>query len=229
MPREHDPTSVDDAEGRPRTRSLTDFRDAVAFFLIANFDRLRRRFHRGGERGFRERRPVLGRRERVAAALMMNSAFTCEKVLDKTTPLDAIFEEQQKLTPNAKGYEIVVPVAGTDRAVTMAKSGSFAGFCKPDVYYWDQYTGKRLGVSSCDDLSFAEQFRSLIVPFHTGKIFGAASRYVLFLACLIGVVLCITGYTTTAHRYVAKDQARRRKLAREAEEAAKAQEKSERP
>ena len=163
------------------------------------------------------------------AALMMNSAFTCEKILDKTESLDAIFEEQQKLTPNAKGYEIVVPVAGTDRAVTMAKSGSFAGFCKPDVYYWDQYTGKRLGVSSFDDLSFAEQFRSLIIPFHTGKIFGAASRYVLFLACLIGVVLCITGYTTTAYRYAAKSQARRRKLAREAEEAAKAQEKSELP
>lgn len=151
------------------------------------------------------------------AALRKNAAFVCEKVLDKPASLDAIVAEQQKLTPNAPGYEIVAPVAGTDRAATISEYGGFAQFCKPDVYYWDQYTGKLLGTTSFRDLSTSEQIRSLIVPFHTGKIFGAASRYALFAASFIGIVLSVTGYLILAFRRSAKGQARRRSRPRETE------------
>ncbi|MBR0225887.1 MAG: PepSY domain-containing protein [Thermoguttaceae bacterium] len=138
------------------------------------------------------------------AALTANNAFKCEKILETPASLDEIFESQQALTPSSKGFDVILPDAGSDRAITITRYGSFAGFCKPDVYYWDQYTGKNLGKTSFSDLTFGEQFHSLIIPFHTGKIFGALSRWILFLVGLAGVVLTITGYTMTATRLLQK-------------------------
>lgn len=151
------------------------------------------------------------------AALMTNTAFKCEKILDAPASLDDILERQRTLTPSCKGLDIIIPEAGSDRAITITRYGSFAGFCKPDVYYWDQYAGKNLGKTSFSDLTFGEQFRSLIIPFHTGKIFGSLSRYILFLASLVGVVLTITGYTMTTLRYLKKRQARALQSSRAAE------------
>lgn len=165
-----------------------------------------------------------GMSPRAIMALNANVAYKSGEILEKPASLDAIFDSQRNLTPGVGGYEIVVPDPGTDRAVTITSFGSFAEFCKPDMFYWDQYSGEFLGKTTFADLPRAEKIRSLIVPFHKGRLFNSATRYLLFLAGLIGVVLPATGYILMVRRWLAKEKSRNKASEKEDDNAENASE-----
>lgn len=165
-----------------------------------------------------------GMSPRAIMALNANVAYKSGEILEKPASLDAIFDSQRNLTPGVGGYEIVVPDPGTDRAVTITSFGSFAEFCKPDMFYWDQYSGEFLGKTTFADLPRAEKIRSLIVPFHKGRLFNSATRYLLFLAGLIGVVLPATGYILMVRRWLAKGKSRNKASEKEDDNAENASE-----
>ena len=161
---------------------------------------------------------------RAIMALSANVAYKSGEIQEKPASLDAIFDAQRNLAPGVGGYEIIVPDSGTDAAVTITSFGSFAGFFKPDTYYWDQYSGEFLGKTTFADLPRAEKFRTLIVPFHKGRLFSSASRYLLFLAGLIGVILPATGYILMIKRWLAKGKSRNKASEQEDDNAENASE-----
>ena len=61
-----------------------------------------------------------------------------------------------------------------------------------DVAYVSN-TGEVLAVEKFSDKPFNVQIASLIKPLHTGEVFGFFSKFIYFLACLIGTSLPVTG------------------------------------
>ena len=54
-------------------------------------------------------------------------------------------------------------------------------------------TGEVLAVEKFSDKPFNVQLASLVKPLHTGEVFGFFSKFIYFLACLIGTSLPVTG------------------------------------
>lgn len=144
------------------------------------------------------------------SAISRSTTFVCEEVLEETVGVDAICAAQKELVPGFKGLDIVIPEPGTNRAVVVSSYGSFSGFWKPDAYYWDPYTGKNLGKTTFSDTPREQAIMGLAKSFHQGKIYSSASRYVLLVFSVFGVILATTGYVLTGYRHLLMAKRRRK-------------------
>ena len=76
--------------------------------------------------------------------------------------------------------------------VSKHKTGFFA-LSASDKLQLDQYTGKPLKLERFSDKPLNEQIVASIKPLHTGDIYGAFSKILYFIACLVATSLPVTG------------------------------------
>jgi uncharacterized iron-regulated membrane protein len=98
-----------------------------------------------------------------------------------------------KLSLRKGSVKISLPQSPTG-SVTFQKTGTgFFSIAAVDKVQFDQYTGEVLKSDLFDELPFCEKAALLIFPLHNGEIFGAASKVVYFVTCLIATTLPVTG------------------------------------
>lgn len=166
----------------------------------------------------------------TTAEMMTPKEFRVARGGKSAVSIDAILEKQKALAPLRSGYDVCLPIRGTDAPVTIRESDGFFTFFKKPVFYWNPYDGELIGRTGWSDLSRAEKIRSFVVPIHCGTIFGDLTRYLLAAICVMGLGMGLTGYYLLIKRKLDEGRARRNKrtlAARRAAESASREQMSE--
>ncbi|MGN0930902.1 MAG: PepSY-associated TM helix domain-containing protein [Thermoguttaceae bacterium] len=146
-----------------------------------------------------------GVKPKIVAMLNAPTPFRSGDKGDALAVLGDVISAQNRTTPKFAGYDIVLPEAGSDNALSIREYDPICGSHDADVYYWDVSSGELLGVKSPSDKPCGERIRGLIKPFHMALLGGAIWRYILLLFTLIGVTLSVTGYVIMTNRLSAKN------------------------
>ena len=145
-----------------------------------------------------------GVKPKIVAMLNAPTPFKSGDKGDALVVLGEVISAQNKTTPRFAGYDIVIPAAGSDNALSIREYDPICGAYESDVYYWDASSGELLGVKSPSDKTCGERIRGLIKPFHMAMLGGALWRYILLFFTLVGVLLSVTGYLIMTNRLSAK-------------------------
>ncbi len=146
-----------------------------------------------------------GVKPKIVAMLNAPTPFKSGDKGDALVVLGEVISAQNKTTPRFAGYDIVIPAAGSDNALSIREYDPICGAYESDVYYWDASSGELLGVKSPSDKTCGERIRGLIKPFHMAMLGGALWRYILLFFTLVGVLLSVTGYLIMTNRLSAKN------------------------
>ena len=137
--------------------------------------------------------------------------FQVDEVLETQLPYQEILE-QHRARSGSKSYDVFFPGAKSRTPLCIRQSD---GFYYPDAYYWNQYTGELVGIDQYSSLPVAQRIRTAIMPLHRGVFWGATTRYVFLIFCVIGVILAITGYLLTLKRWDMEEKAAQKRRERE--------------
>jgi uncharacterized iron-regulated membrane protein len=122
--------------------------------------------------------------------------------------LDAIFAKTQAQLPYTGNVRIIVPAnAGEQIAVNKSQTGFWAR-AGADQLSFDQASLELVETKLFSDLSFRQQIGRSVKSLHTGEIFGQATKFLWFLACLVATSLPITGTLIWWNRRTKKKQKR---------------------
>lgn len=146
-----------------------------------------------------------GVKPKIVAMLNAPTPFKSGDKGDALAVLGDVIAAQNRTTPKCAGYDIVLPEAGSDNALSIREYDPICGSYDADVYYWDVSSGELLGVKSPSDKPCGERIRGLIKPFHMAMLGGAIWRYILLLFTLGGCLLSVTGYLIMTNRLSAKN------------------------
>ncbi len=150
--------------------------------------------------------------------------FQIAEVGETTTSFQGILDKHRAVAGEKKSYDVFFPGAKSPTPICIRQSD---GFYYADAYYWNQYTGELLGVDRYGNLPAAQRVRTAIMPLHRGTFWGATTRYIFLVFCVLGVLLAVTGYLLTLKRWDIEEKNVERRRAREAEGADDAPVKSE--
>ncbi len=117
--------------------------------------------------------------EEVAIPMLAYEAYLAE--VDKELPFQGIYRLN---VPAPKDQEV---------SVTKVKTGFFAS-PSGDRVVLDKATGTAKKVEKFEDQPLNAQIMRSVKAIHTGTIFGAFSKIIYFLACLIATTLPVTGF-----------------------------------
>jgi uncharacterized iron-regulated membrane protein len=107
--------------------------------------------------------------------------------------LDEIFAKTQLRLPYTGNVRISLPTnADEPIAVSKSKTGFWAR-AGADQLSFDQGNLEIVETKLFADLSFRQQIGRSVKSLHTGEIFGQATKFIWFLACLVATSLPITG------------------------------------
>lgn len=107
--------------------------------------------------------------------------------------LDEILSQTQAQLPYTGNVRISVPAsAGEPIAVSKSHTGFWAR-AGADQLSFDQASLELVETKLFSDLSFRQQIGRSVKSLHTGEIFGQATKFLWFLACMVATSLPITG------------------------------------
>ncbi|MDR7129534.1 putative iron-regulated membrane protein [Algoriphagus sp. 4150] len=106
-------------------------------------------------------------------------------------PVDLVFEQTQKLYPNAVRYLISLP---KDSLSAQAVHIKFSSRFDDTTIYFDRYTGEQLKTIGWNDKNNGEKMNFLNYDIHLGSILGFPGKVLAFLASLVSASLPVTGF-----------------------------------
>lgn len=147
------------------------------------------------------------------------------KIFDRSNPQ---FQLENKAEAPVISYDNAIALANEtlnypgDLSVTFPNpKENYYSFRKYNANNWSPVTsdklfldttGHVLKVELFDDKPFNEKLAAVIKPLHTGDIFGAFSKIIYFLACLIATSLPVTGTIIWLNKLKKKRKRRRKTL-----------------
>ncbi|MDO4780447.1 MAG: PepSY-associated TM helix domain-containing protein [Bacteroides sp.] len=135
--------------------------------------------------------------------------------LSTTASIDQLYTNLVESNPNAARIFIYMP-RDEQSAYKVNVSHKRNSYYRTDFLYFDQYTLKPLesrGVFSgkYTEANAAHKLRRMNLELHDGRILGLGGKIVMFLACLVGISLPITGFVIWRKKESAKKKARKSK------------------
>lgn len=118
---------------------------------------------------------------------------------------------------NPKAARIYISMPGNEEsAYKVNVSHKRNSYYRTDFLYFDQYTLQPLesrGVFSgkYTEANTAHKLRRMNLELHDGRIFGLGGKIVMFLSCLVGASLPITGFVIWRKKESAKKKAKKNK------------------
>ncbi|WP_423146666.1 PepSY-associated TM helix domain-containing protein [Rubrolithibacter danxiaensis] len=106
------------------------------------------------------------------------------------TSVEDVYEVINRFIPEASAFNISLP---KDSLAVFSVSVNTKKETESDQYFIDQYSGKIVGKQLFADRNLGQKVRAKIKPVHTGSIFGAYSKIIAFIACIVGTSLPVTG------------------------------------
>lgn len=88
---------------------------------------------------------------------------------------------------------LVLPVEPAHAVQVRKNKNGFFAVAAPDKIHIDRFSGEVLKTELFHELPLNEKINALMKPLHTGDAFGAFSKILYFIACLIGTSLSVTG------------------------------------
>ena len=110
----------------------------------------------------------------------------------KPMELTALTQLVEKTAHNWESYNFRLPKEKEDViSVSILEKGALEN--KANTYYFDQYSGKKIGVLAFADKNLGQRIRSYIKPVHTGDIYGLPTKILGFIICLLTISFPVTG------------------------------------
>jgi uncharacterized iron-regulated membrane protein len=109
-------------------------------------------------------------------------------------PLDLASLTQliNKISTNWESYNFRLPKEKDDViSVNVLEEGALEN--KVNTYYFDQYTGEKLGALLFADRSLGQRIRSYVKPIHKGELLGLPTKILSFIISLLTITFPITG------------------------------------
>lgn len=126
--------------------------------------------------------------------------------------LDEVFSKTQAQLSYPGNVRISIP-AYADEPISVSKSRTgFWARAGADQLSFEQSRLELVEAKLFADLSFRQQIGRSVKSLHTGEIFGQATKFVWFLACLVATSLPITGTLIWWNRRTKKKQKRSRRM-----------------
>ena len=122
-------------------------------------------------------------------------------------PIDDAVAQADKIAP---GWQTaaVLPPGRRSGAYTLIIREAGHGENQRSRLYLHGSTGEVLRWDPYKDYSLARKLRGYVLPVHQGSILGLPGRIVAFAACLVTLVLVVTGYVLAWKRFAAWRQRR---------------------
>jgi uncharacterized iron-regulated membrane protein len=95
---------------------------------------------------------------------------------------------------NARVITITKPESDSATIELEIQTKTGSNYERADIYHYDQYSGKLLGVNNFSSLTNAEKLNQMNFYIHVGKIGGLAGKFLAFFASLTAASLPITGF-----------------------------------
>ncbi|EMS32760.1 putative iron-regulated membrane protein [Mariniradius saccharolyticus AK6] len=126
--------------------------------------------------------------------------------------LDEVFSKTQAQLSYPGNVRISIPPYA-DEPISVSKSRTgFWARAGADQLSFEQSRLELVEAKLFADLSFRQQIGRSVKSLHTGEIFGQATKFVWFLACLVATSLPITGTLIWWNRRTKKKQKRSRRM-----------------
>ena len=118
----------------------------------------------------------------------------------KRISFDEAFAIAKTVYASAEFYNLAMPKDSAEAVNVTALHKNALHESATDAVYIDQYSGKVLSTMKFSERSLGAKVRSTFKPVHTGNIWGAPSKIIAFIVCLLGVTFPITGVTMWINR-----------------------------
>jgi uncharacterized iron-regulated membrane protein len=124
---------------------------------------------------------------------------TIQNLLSDTTasytndPLSTALLEAKNTYPNAKRYFVSMPYSNK-AAINVIAYEHKEVYYDANTLYFDQYTGKKLGVDTYQKKNNGEKLILMNYDIHVGAIGGLIGKIIAFLVSLVCASLPITGF-----------------------------------
>lgn len=111
----------------------------------------------------------------------------------KVMSLEQYIENADRVLDYSGDRHIILPVEPGHAVQVRKKKTGFFAVAAVDKAHIDWRSGEIIRVDMFDELPVNQKINELMKPLHTGEAFGAFSKILYFLACLIGTSLPVTG------------------------------------
>ncbi|MBO6576624.1 MAG: PepSY domain-containing protein [Rhodothermales bacterium] len=116
-----------------------------------------------------------------------------EALREETRSYTELLERAEYLFPDSERFVLSIPAASSRPASIRAFLPQRLHDDAADVAFLSSGDGELLRLDRFDDMAGGTRVRSLMLPIHTGSILGLGGRILAALACLVAVLLPVTG------------------------------------